>query len=111
MSEHLLALHADSSLSPAHVPAVRAVAPRRALSLRSNFSWTFAGNVVYAACQWGMLSALAKLGNPELVGQFALALAVTSPVFMLANLQLRGVQATDAQSQYTFADYLRVRVT
>jgi len=24
----------------------------RPLSLRSNFSWTFGGNVVYAGCQW-----------------------------------------------------------
>jgi hypothetical protein len=31
------------------------------LSLRRNFSWTLAGNVVYAGCQWGMLVALAKL--------------------------------------------------
>jgi O-antigen/teichoic acid export membrane protein len=78
-------------------------------SLRLNVSWTFAGNVIYAACQWGMLVVLAKLGSPEMVGQFAFALAVTAPVFMLTNLQLRAVQATDVVDQFVFADYLGLR--
>jgi O-antigen/teichoic acid export membrane protein len=79
-------------------------------SLRLNVSWTFAGNVFYAACQWGMLVVLAKLGSPEMVGRFALALAVTAPVFMFTNLQLRAVQATDRSHQFAFADYLRLRI-
>lgn len=79
------------------------------LSLKRNFSWTFSGNVIYALCQWGMLTSLAKLGTPELVGQFALALAITTPVIAFANLQLRGVQATDAKGQFQFADYLALR--
>ncbi len=87
-----------------------ATAPPRALSLRANFSWTFVGNIVYAACQWAMLVALAKLGSPEIVGQFALGLAITAPVIMLTNLQLRGVQATDARSEYRFGDYLGLRL-
>jgi O-antigen/teichoic acid export membrane protein len=79
-------------------------------SLRSNFSWTLAGNLVYSACQWGMISALAKLGSPALVGRFALGLAIAAPVFMFTNLQLRGVQATDARSEFAFADYFTLRV-
>jgi O-antigen/teichoic acid export membrane protein len=80
------------------------------LTLRRNFSWTFAGNFIYAACQWGMLVVLAKLGSPEMVGKFTLGLAVTAPVFMFTNLQLRTVQATDAQQQYLFSDYLGLRL-
>ena len=38
-------------------------------SLRWNFSWTFVGNIIYSGCQWGMLVVLAKVGNPEMVGQ------------------------------------------
>src|ERR1044072_4016691 len=68
---------------------------RHSLSLRTNFSWTLAGNLIYSGCQWGVLIVLARLGSPEQVGQFALALAVTAPVIMLSNLQLRGVLATD----------------
>lgn len=80
------------------------------LSLRRNFSWTLLGNATYAGCQWGMLVALAKLGSPETVGQFALGFAVTAPVFMFANLNLRAVQATDARHSFDFSDYLGVRI-
>lgn len=80
------------------------------LTLRRNFSWTFLGNVTYAGCQWGMLVVLAKLGNPEMVGQFTLGIAVTAPVIMFTNLQLRVVQTTDAKHQYAFGDYLGLRL-
>jgi len=99
----------------ADVEAARAVAapssaPLRALSLRVNILWTFAGNTVYAGCQWLMLVTLTKLTRPEKVGEFALALAITAPVLMLTNLQLRGIQATDATREYSFGDYLGLRV-
>jgi O-antigen/teichoic acid export membrane protein len=80
------------------------------LSLAANFSWTLVGNVVYAGCQWGMLSAMAKLGAPELVGQFVLGLAVTSPVMMFSMLCLRAAQATDTKQEYAFEDYLSLRL-
>jgi O-antigen/teichoic acid export membrane protein len=89
----------------AHIAAVTA------LPLRVSFSWTLAGNVIYAACQFGMLSVLAKLGSPSIVGQYALGLAITAPVFMLTNLQLRGVQATDARHEFEFEDYFTLRLT
>jgi len=57
-----------------------------------------------------MLMALAKLGSPQLVGQFALGLAVTAPVIMLSNLQLRGVLATDAKEEHAFGEYLALRL-
>ena len=82
----------------------------KSLSLRQNFSWTFVGNIVYAACQWGMVVVMAKLGSPEMVGQFTLGSAITAPVIMFTNLQLRGVQATDAKRQYLFSDYFGLRL-
>jgi len=84
--------------------------PERGLSLRKNFSWTFLGNVIYSACQWGILVVLAKLGTAEMVGQFALGLAITAPVIMFSQMQLRGVQATDAMREYAFGDYLGLRL-
>ncbi len=82
----------------------------RAPSLGKNAAWTLVGNVVYAASQWGMLVVLAKLGSPETVGQLALALAITAPVFMLANLNLRALQSTDAWRDFDFGDYLTLRL-
>jgi O-antigen/teichoic acid export membrane protein len=77
--------------------------------LRVAFSWTLAGNAVYSACNWGMITILAKLGSAAVVGQLALGLAIAAPVFMLTNLQLRGIQATDSRSEFEFADYFTLR--
>lgn len=99
------------SVTSVAVPSENApVAAVASPPLRISFSWTLGGNVVYAACQFGMLSVLAKLGNPSILGQYALGLAITAPVFMLTNLQLRGVQATDARHEYAFADYFTLRM-
>jgi O-antigen/teichoic acid export membrane protein len=61
-------------------------------------------------CQWGMLVILAKRGSPEKVGILALALAISAPVFMLSNLQLRVIQATDITEEFSFADYMVLRL-
>lgn len=80
------------------------------VALSRNFAWTLAGNVVYAGCQWGILIAIAKLGTPAMVGQFALGLAVCAPVFMFTSLQLRAVLATDAGDEYRLGNYLALRI-
>lgn len=82
----------------------------RPLSLRTNFSWTLVGNVVYAGCQWGMLIILAKVGSSEMVGQFALGLAVAAPIMAFSMMALRAVQATDAKREYAFGDYFGLRL-
>jgi O-antigen/teichoic acid export membrane protein len=83
---------------------------RAAVPLSVGFSWSFVGWVGYALCQWLILSVTAKLGTPTLVGEFAFATALAGPIFMLMNLQLRGVQSTDARNEYCFSDYLTLRV-
>ncbi len=80
------------------------------MTLRRSAIWAFAGNSIYAACQWGILIVLAQLGGPEVVGRFSLALAITAPVMIFSNLALRQVQVTDATGLYSFSDYLGVRV-
>jgi O-antigen/teichoic acid export membrane protein len=79
-------------------------------SLRRNVGWVLAGNLVYAGCQWGMLVALARLGTPALLGEFALALALTAPLFVLATLSMRTAQATDQRHEFDFADYAQLRL-
>jgi len=81
-----------------------------ALALRVSFSWTLAGMLAYAACQWGMLVAIARLGSPRMVGQFALGLAISGPVMLLANLELRAIISTDARREFRFQDYLGLRL-
>ena len=84
--------------------------PTPRVSLRKNISWTMLGNVVYAASQWGLLIVLVRLGSPEAVGRLALGLAVTGPIMLFCNLQLRTVQATDALRKYEFGDYFGLRL-
>ena len=79
-------------------------------SLGWNFSWTFFGNGVYAACQWGMLVLIAKLGNPQMVGQYGLAIAIATPVYALSTLQLRAVLTTDVKERIHFGEYLGFRL-
>lgn len=81
-----------------------------ALSLRTNIAWVFLGNVVYALSQWLILVVLAKLGSPEMVGQYAFALALASPIIVLSNLRLRSVVAVDTQGEYQFSDYFGLRL-
>jgi O-antigen/teichoic acid export membrane protein len=78
--------------------------------LIANTAWSFTGNTVYAICQWAMLVLLARLGNPQMVGHFALGLAIAAPVFLFANLQLRAIQTTDMAGEFSFADYLGMRI-
>ena len=73
------------------------------------FSWVFAGTLIYVLSQWGMISVLSKLGTPEVVGVFSLGLAITTPVILFSGLQLRQIQATDAQGDYSFGEYMRLR--
>ena len=80
------------------------------MTFRANFRWTLTGNVVNAACQWGILSALARLGTAEAVGQFVLGLAVAAPAISLTMLQLRNVQVTDVRGDFTFSEYFATRI-
>jgi len=81
---------------------------RRTLS--GNVAWALAGNVGYAACQWGVLASIAKLGTATDVGCFALGLALTAPTITLGNLHLRVIQATDARGDHSFGTYLSLRL-
>jgi O-antigen/teichoic acid export membrane protein len=95
--------------SRAHAaPGAPCAAGVRAASLRTNIAWTAVGNAVYAGCQWGVLVAVAHLSSPEVVGTLALAYALTAPLFLLAGLQLRASQATDAGRRFRLEDYAAV---
>ncbi|RKG61506.1 lipopolysaccharide biosynthesis protein [Corallococcus sp. CA054B] len=81
-----------------------------ARSVGSNFIWSLSAGLFYALAQWGVLVAFARLATMEEVGQFALALAITAPVLLMARMQLRTLQATDAKSAFGFQHYLGLMV-
>ena len=88
---------------------LNALHPGRSL-LRRNFFWTFVGNTVYSACQWGLLSVLAKLTTPEIVGEYALAVAIVTPLLFLANFNIGIMYVTDTNRQFRFAHYRIARL-
>jgi O-antigen/teichoic acid export membrane protein len=96
--------------TPTLRPTVKAeLAATSGLRLRTNVLLTMAGWGVYSLCQWAMLLTLARLGTPHTVGQFGLALSITSPIIMLLGLQLRPLLASETRNQYEFGDFLALR--
>ena len=79
-------------------------------SLRANFSWTAIGNLIYAACQWAIVACFTKFGTAQLVGQFGIALAISTPIALMFQMQLRSIQATDVRRAYDFSEYLSFRL-
>jgi hypothetical protein len=53
------------------------------------------GRAVYAACQWGIISLLARLGSPEIVGEYALGVAIAGPLLLLAQRKSGSARAND----------------
>ena len=82
----------------------------KGLPVHLNFFWTASGNVAYALSQWGMIVALAKMTNSLMIGQFALGIAISTPILSFASMQLRSVQASDARREYHFSEYLGLQM-
>ena len=57
-----------------------------------------------------MVVLLAKLGSPDLVGDYALGLAIVTPIIFFSCLQLRPVIASDTRAEYAFGDYIGFRI-
>ncbi len=81
------------------------------LSLRKNFSWTFAGNVVNAVSLWGIIALATRLGDAAIVGRFELSRVIAMSLMAVAMPSLRTILVTDAKNEYSFADYLGARLT
>lgn len=75
------------------------------MNLKSDFIWTASSRAIYALSQWLVLIVVARLGDVEQLGMLAFALAVTGPVIVFAQLNMRTYMATDAAAKFRFADY------
>lgn len=93
----------------AKVQSLLAVEQRKHPTLSADFSWTFVGNAIYAGAQFAILMLLAKLVRPEVVGQYALGLAVVYPVMQFTNMQLRVVITSGRLPRAHFGHFLSLR--
>jgi O-antigen/teichoic acid export membrane protein len=57
-----------------------------------------------------MLISIAKLSTQAAVGEFALAQAITAPVMIMSQMQLRQLHVTDVQRSAALGDYLGARL-
>ena len=78
--------------------------------LKTDFTWVLAGNIFYSACQWMIVVVLAKLGDPQKLGEYAWGLAVSAPIVLFANFQLRSLLASDLLVRFRFSQYLTFRL-
>ena len=78
-------------------------------TLGRQFSWTLPANAIYGVCGLLLLVVLNKLGSTAEAGRYSLALAITGPVFMFANLRFASVLGSDMRDQVPLADYFTVR--
>ncbi len=84
--------------------------PEHELGRARQTGWALLGRVAYGACQLGLLVAITRLGGRADIGDFSLALAVTAPPMVFANLQLRALYATDVDARFSWRSYAIVRV-
>lgn len=68
------------------------------------------GRGIYVVCQWLLLVAIARLADPSALGQFTYALALTGPLIVFAQFNMRGYMATDSHDEFGFADYRNARL-
>jgi O-antigen/teichoic acid export membrane protein len=75
------------------------------VSLKASLGYSVVGQLFYLISQLGILSALAHFHGPTAVGEFGLALALTTPLFLLLNMGFRTAQAVDVGEEFSFAEY------
>lgn len=82
------------------------------LLLLKKAKWLVGGNFVFAFSQWVILIFFARMTNQENLGQYALALAIVTPIFAVGNLQLRPLYILDVNSEqkYTYTHFYSLRL-
>jgi O-antigen/teichoic acid export membrane protein len=68
------------------------------------------GQVIYLGCQWSLMLMFARHGGASAAGLYALGLAISAPVMVMANLHLRELHASDVRQEFSFQERLAVRL-
>ena len=75
------------------------------LRLRNSIVYSIVGQLGYVLSQMLVLSALARFRGAAAVGEFGLALALTTPAFTFVSMGGKTSQASDVTRRYSFAEY------
>lgn len=81
-------------------------------SLLNKAKWLLSGNILFAFSQWLMLIMFSHFSNPIQLGYYSYALALTAPIFMLSNLQLRPLVVADLnlERKFSYSEYFSLRL-
>lgn len=81
------------------------------LSLLNKAKFLLGGNIFFAFSQWLILVCISHFSNSKTVGEYAYALAVVVPIFMLTNLQLRPLVVANynLKNNFSYENYFSLR--
>lgn len=83
---------------------------RSTKSLRSVLARLTAGNLAYLGAQFLSFMALTQWASVAEVGRFSWALALTSPLFLLADMRTRQIQLSTTSAQISYRSFLMQRI-
>jgi O-antigen/teichoic acid export membrane protein len=98
----------SSSANPTNPPAISEA--RATTPLGTSFTWTVVGNIVYQACLFGVTIVIAKFDGSDTLGRWSMAVAISSPLFIFAGLNAGILQANDPNYDFSFGNYLGLRL-
>ncbi len=78
-------------------------------SLRRDTAWAMAGALAQTASQAAIMLVLADVASTQIVGQYALGLAIATPLNIFADRAIRMLQATASDVDFPLSEYLAVR--
>lgn len=68
-----------------------------------------AGNILYAGCQWLLMSSLVRGESVSLLGSYSYSLSILAPAIAVGNLGLRSILARDFANEFDATDFLKLR--
>lgn len=77
--------------------------------LHESAAWALLGSGVLNLCRLGVVVLLARTAPPEVLGAFLYCLALTSPLLLFGQFELRAVLVADPRPDPSLRDYLRAR--
>lgn len=80
-------------------------------SLKLNIIYMFIANFIYALSNWAQLSLVSKMTDGIILGNYTLAIAVVTPIYLFLNMQLRALMLTDNKIEYLLSEYFTFRLT
>ena len=79
-------------------------------SIKKNILFATLANLFFALTQWGIVVVLTRIGTPEDVGTLTVLTALVTPIFMLANMDMRNGHSADDLTDFTPTDYVALRL-